>query len=255
MTFEDSKRRKRDKQDRLLDERVARITSDIRNHIFRQLRSSEAEINRATSPDEIVSVIANTRVKISNADIEGFIAEYTSQYRQKVDAVRDSFEDIRRNPSFNEQDLDITRTMISFDVERIRQRIETYLADINASIVNTRLQGALVRTSNIEDNIGDKIVNNLNTEVTTNLDAFERTETVIQGQKMGLNLFLYVGGLIKTSRDFCRERDGKVFSWDEIKTWDNGQLAPASVYLGGYNCRHHLAPVTDEIARDEFGYR
>lgn len=77
----------------------------------------------------------------------------------------------------------------------------------------------------------------------------------------------YQGGVIKTSRDFCIERNNKVFSMDEIRKFGTpqdefggytdkglgkfqGKTDPYNpiIDLGGYNCRHQLDPISDELA-------
>lgn len=69
----------------------------------------------------------------------------------------------------------------------------------------------------------------------------------------GIDLFEYVGPTMGNVRDFCQAHVGKVFSRAFLDREDNGpnQPKPVSVYLGGYNCRHSLAPITREIAEEE----
>lgn len=73
---------------------------------------------------------------------------------------------------------------------------------------------------------------------------------------LGLNWFRYSGGLITTSRPFCRERDGKFFHRSEIEKWPNLDWAgkykgvnssTIYVWVGGYRCQHDLMPVSEGI--------
>ena len=90
-----------------------------------------------------------------------------------------------------------------------------------------------------------------------------------------LNYAIYQGGTIGTSRDFCIERNNKVFSREEIAKfgtsadkWDGytdkakGEFqGKSAIYdpfqdLGGYNCRHFYSWISDELAftlRSELG--
>ncbi len=90
-----------------------------------------------------------------------------------------------------------------------------------------------------------------------------------------LNYAIYQGGTIGTSREFCIERNNKVFSREEIAKfgtsadkWDGytdkskGEFqGKSAIYdpfqdLGGYNCRHFYSWVSDELAftlRSELG--
>jgi len=93
--------------------------------------------------------------------------------------------------------------------------------------------------------------------------------------EFGMKYFIYQGGLIKDSRDFCVCHNGKVFSIEETETWQDWTPAKCDFpegyvikqkdvyakpsYLGfagydplvdrgGYNCRHILGYISDELA-------
>lgn len=80
---------------------------------------------------------------------------------------------------------------------------------------------------------------------------------------LDLNAFMYQGGLIKKSRPFCIEHNNKVWTREEAKEWpewkdpDTGEVPSyiASfpgydplVNLGGFNCRHKLSWITNQMA-------
>ncbi|MFZ1786699.1 MAG: hypothetical protein WAT92_00245 [Saprospiraceae bacterium] len=73
---------------------------------------------------------------------------------------------------------------------------------------------------------------------------------------LGLKYAIYQGGLIQTSREFCEERNNKCFSDDEIMSWEklDWEGKPeigynALIDCGGYNCRHRLDWISDELAK------
>ena len=93
--------------------------------------------------------------------------------------------------------------------------------------------------------------------------------------KLGLNYFIYQGGLIRDSRDFCVAHNGKVWSREEAALWPewipsfgeypegykikakNTDEIPSYINFpgysplidrGGYNCRHILGWIPDELA-------
>jgi hypothetical protein len=97
--------------------------------------------------------------------------------------------------------------------------------------------------------------------------------------EFGMKYFSYQGGLIIDSRDFCNAKHGKVYSVEETKDWDTwtparGQsdhefpdgyeIKQKNIYAvpsylgypgydplidrGGYNCRHKLYFIPDELA-------
>lgn len=71
---------------------------------------------------------------------------------------------------------------------------------------------------------------------------------------LNVEYFYYAGTRIKTSRSFCVERYGKVYTKKEVESWAdltwNGKIMPGTnkntifTYRGGWNCRHTLRPVS-----------
>lgn len=82
--------------------------------------------------------------------------------------------------------------------------------------------------------------------------VYDRTYSQIVAKDVKIEYYEYAGGLLQDSRDFCKERVGRRFRIDEIKSWaslDWQGKNPATdentimAYLGGYNCIHTLIPV------------
>lgn len=93
------------------------------------------------------------------------------------------------------------------------------------------------------------------------------------GNELGFKYFIYQGGLVQDSRDFCREHNSHVYSVEESESWPTWtpsqarfittfkqkDLSKVPGYLdypgydplidrGGYNCRHVLGWIPDMIA-------
>jgi len=72
--------------------------------------------------------------------------------------------------------------------------------------------------------------------------------------ELGLRVARYSGGLIKTSRDFCEERNGQIFTIEEIEAWGLLEFdGKPAIYdpvrdLGGHNCRHTLNFISERKA-------
>lgn len=88
-------------------------------------------------------------------------------------------------------------------------------------------------------------------------DTYQQVDSSLQqfySEKLGLEAFLYLGGLIAGSRPFCVARNGKVFLREEIEEWKNldfaGKPANYNPFLdrGGYNCRHIPNAITARMA-------
>lgn len=71
-----------------------------------------------------------------------------------------------------------------------------------------------------------------------------------------LKYFVYEGGVIETTREFCEKRDGLIFNKDNIADWAADPTLPATpgyvpiVDMGSYNCRHYPRYITDEQAKE-----
>lgn len=82
-----------------------------------------------------------------------------------------------------------------------------------------------------------------------------RTATIEMAEAAGDGdiVYLYTGPDDGKTRPFCSEHEGKAFSRDALDRLDNGagQPKPVSVFLGGYNCRHSLSPMTIQDAAEE----
>ena len=106
---------------------------------------------------------------------------------------------------------------------------------------------------------------------------YDATYNMTVGADLGFNYFIYQGGLIGDSRDFCAAHNNKVWSVEETKEWatwtpSKGEYpagyvvkskSPSAVpsYLGypgydpiidrgGYNCRHALGWIPNKLAFD-----
>ena len=95
----------------------------------------------------------------------------------------------------------------------------------------------------------------------TTFDIFQQYDRSVSKEyadQLELNYAVYSGTTMSNTRPFCSERVGKVFSREEIEAWKNETFQgkptnynPATD-LGGYNCRHSLDWISDELA-ESFG--
>lgn len=76
-------------------------------------------------------------------------------------------------------------------------------------------------------------------------------------EELGMEYFIYNGGTIETSREFCIERNGNVYSSKEADEWvkdPNLTAIPSKetynwrLEAGGYNCRHSIDYISKEVA-------
>ena len=91
----------------------------------------------------------------------------------------------------------------------------------------------------------------------TTITIYERSATQTIADQVGVELFMYQGRNIDTTREFCRKRAGHVWSRKEIEAWADEEWSgkvegtdaqTIFIYLGGWYgdqaaCRHVLVPV------------
>lgn len=95
-------------------------------------------------------------------------------------------------------------------------------------------------------------------QITT--DAYNTADalyTLEISSSLDIEFYRYVGGTVKDTREFCKQRNGKYFHREEVKEWgrlkDWGGRNPNTnentifVLRGGYNCRHTLVPVSNAV--------
>lgn len=120
--------------------------------------------------------------------------------------------------------------------------------------LSTQIQGVPVTNAQ-----GDKIISqsqllNWNKQVAHDRFAMtDRAYVQAAADEFDIKWFSYVGGLIEDSREFCVERNGKVYHKSEIEAWPEtaGQWAgrmkgtdSQTIFnmCGGYRCNHALIP-------------
>ena len=132
------------------------------------------------------------------------------------------------------------------------------LKDTNKTL-NTLIQGS--------DQSEGIVQAHFRTNVYDTFSRFDRINNDVFAAELDLNYGIYAGGLVEHSRPFCQERNGKVFTREEIKAFgtprdkfggytnkSKGEFAGKNKDyiperdLGGYNCGHTVNWITYELA-------
>lgn len=84
---------------------------------------------------------------------------------------------------------------------------------------------------------------------------FDRSAHVQYAEELSFRAFIYEGGTIDTTRDFCERNNGKVFLISEAESlWPSQEWSgknesyEAMRDMGGHNCRHHPSFISDALA-------
>jgi hypothetical protein len=89
-----------------------------------------------------------------------------------------------------------------------------------------------------------------------------RIENYLQAIENGMKYFVYQGGIREKTLDFCKIRNNKVFSIEELMSWKDDQDRPKTnnydpvLHLGGNKCfegdsycYHNFGFITNDLAR------
>ncbi len=140
------------------------------------------------------------------------------------------------------------------------------LDDINNTIRDSAIRniqgGNSVRefTAELEESIltnkdGLGILNrNRNQIISDRYAQYDRAESKSFADELGMQAFIYSGGKVSDTRDFCCRRNGVIFTKEEAKVWSsmnwqgkNRGYVPL-IDMGGYNCRHSPQWISNRVA-------
>ena len=121
-----------------------------------------------------------------------------------------------------------------------------------------------------------KLLEQIKTTAITAQAVSDRSYSAVVSDTLQIEYFKYIGGEIPTSRNFCRHREGEIFHAKEIEAWGDGRNSGGIddivdgtwagridgtdsktifTFLGGWNCRHYLAPIDASRVPDEVKLR
>lgn len=90
----------------------------------------------------------------------------------------------------------------------------------------------------------------------------DRSYTHTAGEELGVEWYRYMGGIIKDTRPFCDERNGKYYHVSEVQAWPttagnwagrmpNTDSTTIFDKCGGYRCQHSLVMVSEFVVPEE----
>ena len=134
---------------------------------------------------------------------------------------------------------------------------QEYLDVVAKEVYQNTLTGAsfVASVAAVKAVQGGRLAKYAKQQVHDSLMQFDASVNVVIGKESGATHWKYVGRIIETTRPFCRDNEGKVFTNEEIEsTWSGSWAGKASgdpfIVRGGYNCGHQFRPVFDEELKD-----
>lgn len=239
---------------KLLLENVDRIAADPAyvEQVFKKYQQSAGV--------KLVSTIASDVGAISTFNYTYFLAykdelDLSGKDFEKIKGVVDSFIQerigLKGNKVMAESFLDSVLTDATVKQKVKQQAYQSLLSGDGATSFRKNMKSLVLGEG---EKLG-AVEAHYNTYV---YDTYNQVDSSLQDQyatRLGLTAFVYEGGVISTTRTFCRKRNGKVFLKEEaLKEWpdDLKTAKPAGysplVHRGGYNCRHSINFITNRRA-------
>jgi len=188
----------------------------------------------------------------------------SSGFDQAVKYIKNELGELDIAADFTSVDMDIINTLkkntwgtfnqfgLAAQERMVDQMYSAILGKASFSSLVTNFQGIL---SGHKDARGRPMSMYANLYANDAIMNFHNSVSMKKAEDAGIDLFLYYGNLIATSRQFCIDRVKKVFSKEVIDSWDDvdwgGKSGPAYRDRGGYNCRHHWVPVRKSWLKED----
>jgi len=171
--------------------------------------------------------------------------------------------------------------------DRVRKRIMTRLGydEVKKKIIKNSFLDRITNTTSLAEEIGQDFNRGIESKMSlsqfrkqfkakfTNPDglgmvernfyrttndifaSYDRAIALDYADELELNHAIYAGTEKNNTRDFCKERLNKLYTREEIRNWANLDFqGKPKIYnpetdCGGYNCRHSLNWISDELAK------
>jgi len=276
----------------LLKERELRYTtvpdklvtqmSQVQNDVFKEvekiLSQFEYEGGNLVLSEYNVNLINSIDAQINQAIYNDTyidsLTEYTSQFRQQQALTNKYFTELNIGfGSINPIDTVLTSQKNAIQLLGDDAYTQIFLTPLKEGLNSSVTSGASFTDtlSTLRDfTIGNE---NVDGKITSHVkrvayDAFavsDRNYTASVSSQLGIEFYLYFGGEIEDTREFCAERHGKYYHKKEIEGWGEGKRCCGLEYpqggtwqgrnsatnkstifslAGGYNCKHSILPVS-----------
>lgn len=226
-------------------------TAENRNILF----YAENIINEYLPGDRLTSIISNSVSVIPN--IDNFNVNYFS-------SIFDNFNP-NRNFAKSLQKATIENIEANLLNDGLTAQIKNPLSDILNQNINSggNFSGFLKQVRDFvegNDQVEGRVLSYSRTYLRDALFDYSRAFQQSLTNDLKLEFYLYAGGLIDSSRDFCKEHAGEYYHHKEIEklanqSWQGKRAGTTSssifIYAGGYSCSHSIIPVSTKIVPED----
>lgn len=265
------------KRNQTIQRKLTEMEAELFDNIIEELgllkkkeRLSQADLNRIEMKirramrEKFPEVMRETvRAATSLGDLNLMYYSTLMESDQLEEIRRKTERNVNRSLGLNEdgsikQNGFVDRMLASDVVQKkfIREVKKQMSANADYQTLQMRLKEQFT-TGRGQNGLISKHYNTFAKDLVINVD---RSSSAVYAKELGLKSAYYEGGLIKTSRSFCMQKNGKIFHMDQISKWKDStfirdmyedkidEYDPINGPPGGYGCLHVLGWITDDLA-------
>lgn len=222
------------------------------NKIVRDVENLDSSIETRLSLETLRRIESLEELFISAGYqdlLDSLAIGYASELRQARELIESNLDQQVRYTDFEKRAFE---TAIRLNIDDITTTIRSNIGSAKAILYAGVISGSNITEGQVEE-LSSTLQNRVETELRTSRSRFQQAVTNAKAEDLGLQYYVYRGPDDKVTRDFCRRvLQNPILTKSEIEALDNGQVPNVFENRGGYNCRHHWAPISAERAK-EFG--
>lgn len=226
---------------------ISQFTLRLQRFFATNLKPIVARIKADSSTTaDAAQMLGGLRQALIDAGLEREIIELEKPYARQLDYIKSQYQALDIKDPFADVDINVVQQLIDFDLDRVATNIDALIGDTRSVLMSTVLGGNTDALDAITEDLSDKAIANIETELNTMTQGFSRAVTADVGEQLGFSSWEYIGPDDNITRPFCAEVLGAqnaTYSTEEIAAMDNGQGLDVMTFGGGYNCRHQWRPV------------
>jgi hypothetical protein len=221
------------------------------------LQSSANRKILSQAEDIVSEQLPGAKFTRSISDTLGAIPKVDALNNEYFSSVSDAFKE-NRNFIRSLQQQAVSSIESNLLQDGLKVQVKTPITDILNRNINSggQFKGFLDELRNFiigDEKVEGRVLSYSRGYLKDALMQYSRTYQQAMTADLKLEFYLYSGGLIDTSRPFCKERAGKYFHHKEIESWASLEWAgkyrgttesSIFVYVAGYGCNHELIPVS-----------
>lgn len=243
----DNLRRQLNATDEQIEIFISRLDGFLQKNLRRLLKDLKAGDRAAR---ETAQVLGGLQTALKELGLEDELRQLTNIYGSQLRHIGEYYADqTGKADVFSDADYATAEALINFDTSLVANKVYALTDDLGAVIFTQVVTGQTPDVDSLIDSFGSSTVANIKTEINTSTAGFSRAITQKKADDLGFDLFIYLGPDDGITRPFCEARVNKIYDKGQIAGWNNGTDLPAGIYLGGYNCRHDLRPISPERAQ------